>query len=123
MNPYLPYMIAGTLGVIALGTLWFLIRRLQRMSNKPVDIEPTEFLPVRHCPNCKREMSAGYAVALRGIVFRRSDEPPTSSLVTTFKALRNTISTGLPIAENRAWHCVPCSLLLLDHSRLVRTRR
>ena len=123
MNPYLPYAIAGSFGVLSTVVLWLLIRRLQRMSGKPVDVGPAEILPVHHCPNCKQEMTAGYAVALRGIIFRRSDELPTSSLVTTFKALRNTLSTGIPIAENRAWHCIPCSLLLLDHSQLVRTRR
>lgn len=73
----------------------------------------------RQCPDCDKAMTAGYCVAGRGLVWRAADDPPLRLLLPLWRVLPNTLSVGMRLLENRAWHCAECQLILLDHGSMI----
>lgn len=76
------------------------------------------------CPLCGGAMTHGFVMAGRGIHWRAASEKPIGIFATVFSALPNTISIAIPPRENRAWRCVACSFVGIDHHALLaRARR
>ena len=69
------------------------------------------------CPYCEQEMVRGYAIALRGLAFRKTDQKRSSIVIN--RLLSNTMNYTFGIKENLAWHCSNCNITTIDHSSLV----
>lgn len=71
------------------------------------------------CPRCGAPMQPGRTQLGRGATWSAQGDRPPRAFLNVFQTLPNTLSLAVPPALNPAWHCAPCQMLLVDHSRLV----
>lgn len=71
------------------------------------------------CPHCKAEMARGWVLCRNGMVWSPLRDGRPGALSRVGDALPNTQSMHLRTASNMAWHCPSCSLILVDHDKLV----
>jgi hypothetical protein len=121
MSPLLLGLTVGAF-ILPLVLLLVILRKVARKNANLVghdQLNPGEF----DCPQCHRRMENGFAFSGRGIIYHPRAGKPLSPFAHIGQALENTVSLHLRPAENQAWHCGNCRLVLIDHSRLVRSRR
>lgn len=123
MSGFTPVFLVAAAGVAALGVLWWLVRHVGRR-NRVVNEDAAPW-PVddTKCPRCGRAMEPGYVMLGRGAIWASRDDRPAGIFAHIGKSLPNTLSLDLRPALNRAWRCVPCQQLLIDHSGLIRVGR
>ncbi len=96
-----------------------------RYRNKFIEMTPEETLriPPHKCPKCGFNMTPGLAFMQRGLYWRLPDMKPMGMLMTRGKLVGNTYNMGFTGAENRAWRCDRCQLLLMDIGEMVRVKK
>jgi hypothetical protein len=114
---------AGVIAILALALILVLVRVIRRRNLEVPEQGPPGSWPRYRCPGCGAELEPGWVLLGRGAIWSPLSEGPPGTFSLVTGALPNTLSLSLPPACNRAWHCTGCSLLLVDHSRLVRPAR
>ena len=120
MSGFTPVFLVAAASVAALGFLWWLIRHVGRR-NRVVDEDaaPWPFTDTK-CPRCGQAMEPGYVMLGRGAIWASRDGRSAGTFAHIGQSLPNTLSLDIRPALNRAWRCVSCQQLLIDHSRLIR---
>jgi len=121
-------LIGNALIILSIAILFvlFVFRNMKKNSsalptpaNSANDLKDDEML----CPNCGKQMIAGYTLTQRGIFFHAKGHD-----FNLFKAafsnqiLKNTADMGILFRprENFAWHCSDCQIVTIDHSQMVK---
>ncbi|HKK04571.1 MAG TPA: PF20097 family protein [Gammaproteobacteria bacterium] len=103
--------------------LWLIVRRVTK-SAQVVEARDGELdWPDRRCPICGGTMAQGFVMAGRGLIWAGRHRKAPGTFAHIGQSLANTISMNLPPALNMAWRCEPCSLVLVDHSRMIKLKR
>jgi hypothetical protein len=126
MSKSLEVVFAFTILALVAALLWALYVGLRKIAKRNTNVPDHEDLWTGkdyRCPACQSPLEQGFAHAGKGIVWRSRLEKKPGTFAHIGQVLDNTLSLRLPPALNMAWHCSNCSLLLLDHSRLVMTSR
>ena len=110
--------------VISLGVVIALII-VNRGRNKftEITLDESRRLPHHRCPKCGFNMTPGFIFTQRGLFWRKPETKPMTMLMTRGKLMNNTYNMGFTAAENRAWKCDRCELVLMDVSEMVRIRK
>lgn len=109
---------AVMVAVLGAGLIIFFRRVMKRPKVLPLGRVLTQISYSVRCPKCRADMSRGFCAAPRG-VFWRGENEKTSRFLPVWKALPNTMNTGWSVAENKAWHCERCNIIVIDHSFLI----
>lgn len=119
MSAWLGTAVAAVTGVLALLALLVIVRSIRRR-NLETPASPDLWSGRGYqCPSCGAGMEPGWIMAGRGLIWSRRDAAMPGAFSTISSALPNTISVSLRPACNQSWRCPICSLVLVDHSRLV----
>ena len=117
----LPILFAGAIAIGALVLLWMLVRHLQGRTRtlpaSPALWEGRDY----PCPDCGARMEPGWLLLGKGAIWSPRDRGQPGTFAHIGQALPNTISLSLKPACNMGWRCTDCQLLLVDHSKLVKT--
>ncbi|HPM03111.1 MAG TPA: PF20097 family protein [Candidatus Cloacimonadota bacterium] len=74
------------------------------------------------CPNCGKQMIAGYTLTQRGIFFHaKGHDFNLIKAAFSNQILKNTADMSIRFRprENFAWHCPDCQIVTIDHSQMV----
>lgn len=112
----------AALAIVPLLLLGWIVREV-RKRNAALGVADAADRPPLACPLCGAAMTPGYVMAGRGIHWRGASDRPIGIFATVLSALPNTISIAIPPRENRAWRCVACSFVGVDHGALLARRR
>jgi len=112
---------AGLAIVVLLGLYWALRRMRKRTTVVDFSAQLWDRKNYR-CPECGCSMIQGWALAGKGIIWRPRGQAAPGALAHIGQALKNTLSLAARPELNMAWRCEACSLVLVDHAKLVRVK-
>ena len=118
------YLTALSILVIAiiLGVLFVSIWRLNKR-NTVVELDKSEIEWANlKCPKCQGELNTGFALPGRGVIWSGKNEKAPGPLTNIGSVLENTISVSFKPAINIAWRCKSCKLVVLDISKMIKTK-
>ena len=102
-----------------LGFTFFAIKAMERKNREFRTYDTVDRNTAYLCPRCGQAMDNGFAVAGRGISFRRDGEKPAGPFILAGSMLENTVNMTFSNRENRAFRCQACRYVLIDHSCLI----
>lgn len=112
-------ILAGAIAVIALLLLLLVVRSTARRNREIAESAGLWTERGYQCPGCGSQMSEGWIMAGRGLIWSDRDRGMPGPFSNIMGALPNTISMSIRPASNQSWRCPRCQLVLVDHSRLV----
>ena len=121
-NEYL-FLIIALIGIVPLILVFYFMRKISKKNSSTVNMTEVESRSLESyiCPKCKTTMDNGFSMP-NGIHWRPNTDKPFSMFTTKDKALDNTLNISFLMRENKAWRCKECSLIIIDHSSLVKIK-
>ncbi|MFH1194673.1 MAG: PF20097 family protein [bacterium] len=117
MNPFILYIIPVIILLISLTLIYIFFKN--RVNNSPPGSLASVKHEIVHCHKCRKEMTPGFVLVSRGILFFELNEklsPFLSSIQN--KVLKNTVNMGMKYLFNKSWRCKECEVVTIDHSSL-----
>ena len=121
MNDTLAPIIALIIAIAIVALVMIFLREIDKNTIVEIDKSKINWEHL-NCPKCKREMDNGFSMAGKGITWREKckKQPGPFNMVGT--VLQNTFNLTPSAALNISWYCKACSLIIVDHSKLVKVR-
>ena len=122
MSDSLLFLLALSITIAILAIVMLVLRKIDKNTFVEIDHSKIEWEKL-NCPKCNKVMANGLSVAGKGVVWREKSENLPGPFTAVGSVLPNTFNLTHSMATNISWHCNTCSLILIDHSKMLKVKK